>query len=452
MSPDATSSSSPALADWLLAPLFNAVDEIDPPDEAARREALAEARALAATKAGAWRRQARPEQIPPPGVWRTWYVRGGRGGGKTWTGGNTLAEWIRTDPEPGAWGVIAPTYGDARDTCVEGESGLLAALGLPRTYAGWNRSMGELRLPDGTVVFVDGADDGALRIQGKNLKGAWCDEVGLWRHWATAWDESIAYAVRKGESRIVATGTPKANLPARALVKRLLDDPTVTVSTLRTLDNAANLSDVMLTEARAKVGTRLGRQELDGELLEDLEGALWQLAVIDELRVIRAPDLVRVVVAVDPAATSKLSSDETGIVVAGLSADGQGYVLSDLSGRYTPDAWGRKVVDAYRQAEADRVVPEVNNGGDMVTHVIRTVDPTVPVKPVTATRGKQLRAEPIAALYEQGRVHHVGTLVDLEDQMTSWMPGMASPDRLDALVWALTDLMLAPAKRGFAAA
>jgi phage terminase large subunit-like protein len=444
LSPDGTS--APSTPD----PFQYAADVFDPPDEAARRQLLEEQRARAATLAGAWRRQARPEQIPPTGEWRVWYVRGGRGGGKTWTGGNALAEWIRSDPEPGAWAVVAPTYGDARDTCIEGESGLLAALDLPRVYAGWNRSMGELRLPDGTVVFVDGADDGALRIQGKNLKGAWCDEVGLWRRWQTAWDESIAYAVRKGDSRIIATGTPKANLPARALVKRLLDDPDVPVSTLRTLDNVAHLSEKMLTEARAKLGTRLGRQELEGELLEDLDGALWRPQLIEELRVFHAPELVRVVVGVDPAATSNDTSDETGIVVAGLGRDGHGYVLADRSGRYTPDRWGKEVVAAYMRHHGDRVVPEVNNGGEMVTHVIRTVDPTVPVKPVHASRGKVIRAEPVAALYEQGRVHHVGQLPELEDQITSWTPGDRSPDRMDALVWALTELMLNK-PRGFAA-
>lgn len=253
-----------------------AADILDPPDQVERRRQAEAAREASRGEARTWRTLARPDQRPPSGDWRTWYVRGGRGGGKTWTGARTLAEWIRESDAPGQWGVVAPTYGDARDTCIEGESGLLDALGLPRQYRGWNRSIGELWLPDGNVVYADGADDGALRVQGKNLRGAWCDEVGLWKKWQTAWDESVEFAVRKGEARIVATGTPKWNMPAKALVRKLLDDPAVPKSRLRTLDNAAHLSERMLANARALVGTKLGQQELDGDLLDELSGMFRQ--------------------------------------------------------------------------------------------------------------------------------------------------------------------------------
>jgi phage terminase large subunit-like protein len=392
-----------------------------------------------------WRAQARPDQLPPPGDWRTWYLRGGRGSGKTHAGAHTLAEWILNDPVPGEWGIVAPTYQDAWSTCVEGPSGLLAALGTnaQEVRAGgsklvqhWHRSFAELRLRSGHVVRVASAQDGGLRVQGKNLKGAWCDEVGLWDNWETTWDESLHYAVREGESRIVATGTPKMSRAARKLVRRLLEDPNVPVSRLRTVDNAANLSDRFMAETVGRVsGTRLERQELEGELLADVEGALWTPEVIEAAR-----DLARIVVAVDPAVTGKAGSDEHGIVVVGC-AGGHGYVLADYSMRGTPDAAMRRAVTAFRKYSADRVVGETNNGGDFIESLLRTVDAQVPFTKVTASRGKMVRAEPISALYEQGRVHHVGTFPELEDQMVTWTPGDGtSPDRVDALVWACTQL------------
>jgi len=234
--------------------------------------------------------QGTAEQLPPEGEWQTLFLRGGRGGGKTYAASHILAEQILADPlreseGPGQWAVVAPTYADARDTCIESESGLLAAFDTnaqevsadrSRLVGLWNRSLGELRLRTGSVVFADGADDGALRIQGKNLRGVWCDEIGLWRRWAQAFDESIGYALRKGAARLIVTGTPKADLSARALVRRLLDDPAVVKRRLRTLDNAENLSPKFLEAAKLRAGSRLGLQELEGELVEDIEGALWR--------------------------------------------------------------------------------------------------------------------------------------------------------------------------------
>lgn len=400
-----------------------------------------------------WRLKANRGQQPPKGEWRTWYIRGGRGGGKTWTGSHQLAEWITDDDHAGKeWAIVAPTFGDARDVCMEGPSGLLKALGLPRSFKGWNRSYGELQLSDGGRVYCDGADDGALRIQGKNLAGLWADEVGLWRQWRTAWRESIAFAVRVDPAKIVATGTPKRGHP---LVKELNDDATIPKTVVRTMDNAANLSASALEDLRRRYeGTTLGQQELEGQVLTDVPGALWRREMF---RYERPPqiwaiqgsgqrqlvdDYSRVVVAVDPAVTYGPDADETGIVVAANRGD-VGYVIDDQSGRFHPTDWAKRAVAAYHVHRADAIVAESNNGGEMVRLTILGVDPTVHVKLVTASRGKIVRAEPVANLYEQGRVYHVNPYPELEDQLCTYTKdSVVSPDRLDALVWGMTELLL----------
>lgn len=396
-----------------------------------------------------WPNLARAEQLPPDNMGRVWYVHGGRGSGKTRTGAETMASWIRESP-PGEWAAIGPTYGDARDVCVEGRSGLLAALGdRVRTY---NRSLGEIRLHGGGVVWLDGADDGALRIQGKNLRGAWCDEVGLWRftkarsgHSRTggkiAWEESIRFAVRLAPAKIVATGTPKAGHP---LVRQLMEDPTVVKTHMRTMDNIENLDAQLVQELTEQYGgTRLGRQELEGELIDEIEGALWNFEEhIEAHRLFEHPQLRRIVVAVDPSWGTH--GDECGIVVAGVGMDGRGYVLDDRSIRATPKQWGAAVADAYRTWEADRILAEVNFQAEQVKLVMQTTDPRLSFKEIRVSKGKKLRAEPVLALYEQGKVSHVGTFGGLEAQMTEWVPEESdfSPDRIDALVFALTELML----------
>lgn len=398
-----------------------------------------------------WHRARRSEQRPPDGGWRTWYLQGGRGSGKTRAAAEAFAEMIEAS-EPGDWAVIAPKYGDARDVCIEGQSGLLQALGLPRTYHGWNRSLGELRLPHGGTVFVDGADDGALRVQGKNLRGAWCDEVGLWRNWQIAWSESLAFAVRLAPARIIASGTPKEG---HGLVRLLIEDPAVPKSVMRTRDNLRNLSPAAVAELEARyAGTRRGRQELEGEFLTDTPGALWTRHMYDTTRVQQheVPDLTQIAVAVDPSGGDQDGNDEQGIVVVGRGVDGHGYTLADRSCRLSPDGWGRRAVQAYLDFEADEMVVEANFGGDMaisvVTAAARAMGVSVPVRKVTASRGKRLRAEPVAALFEQGRAHHVGVLVELEDQACSWTPDSGqSPDRLDAEVWAYTAVMLGAERR-----
>lgn len=334
--------------------------------------------------------------------------------------------------------VVAPTYADARDTCVEGDSGLLSV--IPEVLVkNWNRSIGELDLANGTRVKLFSAEV-PTRLRGPQHHFAWCDELAAWDKPTETWDQ-LNFGLRLGRRpRIVVTTTPQPIRLVKELLKR--DDAVVTCGS--TYDNAANLADSVLVQLRARYeGTRLGRQELYGELLEDREGALWTLSAIDALRVPAAPDLRRVVVAVDPAVTAEEDSDETGIIGAGVGLDGHGYVLADQSCRLSPERAMRRAVDLYHDLKADRVIVERNNGGDYLPALLRTVDPNVPCKTVVATRGKRVRAEPVAALYEQGRVHHVGGFERLEDQMTSWAPeDSSSPDRMDALVWALHELMV----------
>ena len=368
---------------------------------------------------------------------------GGRASGKTHTGSETLAGW--TQAHRGRdWGIVAPVFATARDVCVEGPSGLLRALDRAGQPYEWNRSMGQVMLADGGRVFIDGADDGAGSLQGKNLSGVWADECGLWsRHqWRMAWHESVRLSVRVAPGRIVATGTPKRGHP---LVRMLLKDPGIAVTRMRTRDNAENLDAASLAELETRYGgTTLARQELEGEWLDEIEGALWTIALLDRTRVLTAPaTLPRICVAIDPAVTATVDSDRTGIVVVGKGSDGHAYVLADLSGRHSPHIWARRAVQAYHDFKADRIIAEGNQGGDLVSHMLRLVDPNVPVTIVNATRGKAVRAEPILMLWEQGKAHLVGTLPDLEDELVSWVPGEgASPDRLDAMVWGCTWLML----------
>ena len=441
------------------------------PEQARTALAMARVRIALRSKLGdihGWRAKARPDQLPPESDWQVWYIIGGRGAGKTWTSAHTFAEW--TQDHPGEYGIVAPTYADGRDVCVEGESGLLAAFGTTRSQVmdggsrfveSWNRSQGVMLLRNGTVIYVDGADDGATRIQGHNLAGCWASEVGLWRRWQVAWEESIRYAVRHDPARIVADGTPKRG---HGLVRLLNGDDAIPKSRLRTFDNVENLNRFTVEGwVRQYGGTALGRQELEGEVLEDVPGAAWQRAWIDETRIapsesgrwleLHKADLVRVVVGVDPATTSAEGADETGIVAcaefmhpADKHEDRRHphyAVLEDGSLHATPAVWGLRAVTLYERLAADAVIGETNKGGEMIEHVIHSVNGSVAFRAVHATRGKVIRAEPIAALYEQGKVHHVGAFPELEDQQCSYVAGeSSSPDRMDALVWALTDLAI----------
>ena len=393
----------------------------------------------------------RPEQQEPDGKWTVWLILAGRGWGKTRTGAEWLIEQVLKYPKapdgaPTEWAIIGETFSDTRVMCVEGPSGVLRVLERHGLRDGvnfqYNKSMWQIVLNDGQKIHMFGADDPDAG-RGFNLSGVWADEIAKWRYSYESWNEGIAPALRIGEKpRAVITTTPKPIRILRDWIAR--GDGSVAVTRGSTFDNASNLSEAALIELQARYNnTRIGRQELYGELLDDVEGALWHRAMIESARVEsnKVPNLIRVVVAIDPAVTSGEESDETGIVVAGIGTDQHFYILADKSLRASPDAWARVAVEQYHEHKADRVIAEANNGGDMITQLIRTVDGTVPVKKVTASRGKRVRAEPISALYEQGRVHHVGAFPTLEDQMVTWTPDVPkSPDRLDALVWALTEL------------
>jgi phage terminase large subunit-like protein len=413
-----------------------------------------------------WEQAARPEQLAPPGGWFVWLIMAGRGWGKS----RTAAEWCSAKARryPGCRiALCAATIADARDTMVEGESGLLACLDDAEMRGGsaetaWNRSLGELYLANGSR-FKTYSSEKPRKLRGPQHHFAWGDEAAFWTDAAkgtvtdTTWSNLVIgtrLPARPGwdgeyhtQICVATTPRPVALLrtqdpdPARA---GLTQRDTTIITRGRTGDNLANLSETYRAQVIAPlVGTRLGRQELDGELLDDREDALWRREWIDADRMapLPRPDMIRVAVAVDPAVSDGESSAETGIVVCGAARDGNGYVLADLTMRGTPQAVMRKVVDAYHEYRADRVVAEVNNGGDYIGALVHAVDPGVSYRAVTATRGKQTRAEPISALYEQHRIHHLGSFPQLEDQMCSWSPvDPESPDRMDAMVWGFSDM------------
>lgn len=383
-----------------------------------------------------WRFWARPNQLEPPGEWSTWLLLAGRGFGKSRTG----AEYIRDQVEQGKMrriALVARTAADVRDVVVEGEAGILAVC------PPWNRpeyfpSKRRLVWPNGAIATTFSGDE-PDQLRGPAHDGAWADECAAWRYSET-WD-MLMFGLRLGANpRCVATTTPRPT----PLIKSLIADPTTFVTRGSTYDNRANLAPKFFQQIIGKYeGTRLGRQELNAEILDDVPGALWTRALLEQGRVRNHPLLVRIVVSVDPQASTSEGSSETGIIVVGLGTDGHGYVLDDLSVSGTPSTWAGQAITGYYKFEADRIVGEANNGGDMVENTVRAVDANVSFKDVHASRGKRTRAEPVAALYEQGRIHHVGMFAELEDQLCSWVPSDAdSPDRMDALVWGVTELML----------
>jgi phage terminase large subunit-like protein len=395
-----------------------------------------------------WRFWARPDQQAPGGDWSTWLILAGRGWGKTRTG----AEWIRQrccGPTPlkagqARWvAVVAETAADARDVMVEGESGILA-VHPPDFRPHYEPSKRRLTWPNGAQATLYNATE-PDQLRGPQHDTAWSDELAKWRYAQDTWD-MLQFGLRLGSPRQVVTTTPR---PIR-IVRELLKDASCVVTRGRTLDNRANLAPQFLARIEDRyAGTRLGRQELNAEVLDDAPDALWTRAGLDEQRRKPGdvPSLRRVVVAIDPAAKTNEVQEEgaaTGIVVAALGEDGRGYVLDDATIRASPNGWARRAVACFDRYDGDCIVGETNNGGEMVQSTVRSVRPNAPFKAVTASRGKWVRAEPIAALYEQGRVSHVGTFADLEDEMVVFGPnGLAdgmSPDRVDALVWALTEL------------
>jgi predicted phage terminase large subunit-like protein len=402
--------------------------------------------AFAEALRGVWRSVARAEQLSPPGTWTTWVFKGGRGTGKTRSG----AEWICERVATGARYIhlIAPTAADGRDVLLEGPAGILA-ISPPHLRPIYQPSLRKVTWPNGAQALLFSSDE-PDRLRGPQCDTLWIDELCAMR---TAQDvlDMAMFGLRVGKDpRCLITTTPRPIKCFKLLLAR--DEQDVVVTSSSSYANRDNLAPSFFASIVNKyAGTRLGRQELEAELLTDTPGALWHLERIEELRVTHGPQSYqRVVVAIDPATTHGPDSDETGIVVVGLAGDGHAYVLDDLSGRYPPEEWARRAIGAYRGNAADRIIGEANNGGDMVETTLRAVDSNIPFTAVYASKGKLARAEPVSALYERGQVHHVGIFGPLEDQMTSYdgSRSAASPDRLDALCWAIHALQLEPLAGG----
>ena len=396
---------------------------------------------------------ARPEQIPPEkGDWNIFLALAGRGWGKTWAG----AQWCREQVKLGKRRImaVAPTNADLERVMVKGESGFLAICwagdktykGVHMGYPEWSPTKRTLTWANGATVTFYSSEE-PERLRGPQGDCAWLDELCAWNKDRETYD-MLQFCLRLGKHpRIFITTTPKPTKLLREIIK---NPKTLTVSG-STFDNAANLAETYIQAVRAQYeGTRLGRQELYAEILDEASGALWNRSLLEQCEM-DIPDpvdfaqrLSRVVVSIDPAVTSNAESDLTGIVVAGLDLNGTSYVPEDASDRFTPEGWASKAIELYHKYSADRIVAERNQGGEMVRHTLHTVDETVPIRLVHASRGKFARAEPVSSLYERGKVKHIRGLDQLETQMVSWEPlgSIGSPDRLDALVWALTDLAL----------
>ena len=391
---------------------------------------------------------ARPNQLPPDGDWTVWLIMGGRGSGKTRPG----AEWIIQKEREGCrrMALVAETESDGRKIMVEGPSGLLACA-PPDNRPEYHPENRELIWRSGARADLFSGDS-PDQLPGYAFDAAWADEVAKWKYPEEAYTH-LDLALREGDdAQCVITTTPRP----LAFLRNLRKDPGCVTVQAKTYDNAPHLSARFIKRIKQRYdGTEIGRQEIDGELLEDIRGALWTLSQINETRILNpagAPTTYsRKVIGVDPQGKEasntiwipdKDQGRETGIVVCGEGSDGRGYVLDDRSGDYNPSGWARVVEEAYHQHGADRIVAEANNGGEMVRHTIHTVDPSLPVEIVRASEGKKTRAEPVSALYEQGKVSHVGNFASLEDEMCSYTGRGRSPNRLDALVWAFTELFL----------
>ena len=387
-----------------------------------------------------WLATARKKQLAPETDWHIWMILAGRGFGKTRLGAEDIAIYAMRNPNSSI-AVVAPTHGDLRRVCFGGVSGLLSV--IPKEcflksndQKGYSSSVSEIRLWNGSKITGFAAQE-PERLRGPQFHRAWCDELASWRY-PEAFDQ-LMFGLRLGENpQCVITTTPK---PTK-IIKDLVEREDCHITTGSTFENAENLAESALSMLKERYeGTNLGRQELYAEIIEAFEGALWKPALIEESRIHEKKEMSKIIVAIDPAVTANLNSDETGIIVVGKDFNNEYHVLEDLSGRHKPDEWGKTAINAFYKWEADVIVAEVNNGGDLVERLIRNIDSNISYRSVRATRGKILRAEPIAALYEQRKVHHVGVFAELESQMCSYTGETnSSPDRLDALVWGLTEL------------
>lgn len=398
---------------------------------------------------------ARPSQLLPGTAgaaidrsdWRYWIPKAGRGWGKTRVGAETCREWAN---DPGARILlVGATTSDVREVMIEGPSGLLSCY-PPHERPIYNPSRHLITFPSGAIGMTRSADE-PERLRGPQFTKFWVDELCAWSYVEQAWQQlAMGFRLKSAALQGLITTTPKPI----DLFKQLLKHPKSVVTHGTSHENKANLAEDWYKDVISPYeGTRIGRQEIYGEVLDDTEGALWTRDMIEACRVdsAKVPEIVRIVVAVDPATTAKKTSDMTGIGVVGLGRDGHCYVYADYTLKATVGDWVRKVCWAWGAWKADRIVAEGNNGGDLVEHAIRGVSPLIPYRSVHASRGKMMRAEPVAALYEQRKVHHIigRDLKDLEEQMVSWVPGVTekSPDRIDWLVWAIYDLVLQPAEQ-----
>ncbi|HZL57799.1 MAG TPA: terminase family protein [Bryobacteraceae bacterium] len=397
-----------------------------------------------------WKWNARPKQLRPGSEgaastrtdWRFWLALAGRGWGKTRVGAETCREWAE-DPTERIL-MIAPTASDVRDVMIEGPSGLMSCY-PPTNRAVYFPTRHLVQFPSGAIGITVSADE-PDRIRGKQFRKFWFDELAAAQYAQEAWDQ-VMFGFRLPDAALqgLITTTPK---PIKVLKAIIANEKTV-ITRGSSDENIGNLSPEFISDVIDPYrGTRLGRQEIEAELLEDVPGALWTRSLIDATRGkdadVRADGIVRIVVAIDPAVTHNEDSDETGIIVAALTIGWHVLILDDLSCRESPLGWAQAAVAAYRCRRADCIVAEVNNGGDLVAANIRALDPSANVRSVRASRGKYIRAEPVANLYTQGRVHHIGMFGALEDQLCSWSPqgNERSPDRMDALVWAVTELLI----------
>jgi phage terminase large subunit-like protein len=386
-----------------------------------------------------WRHpiNARNKQLAPGGDWTNWLILAGRGFGKTRTG----AEWIRERVEQGLAkriAIVGKTPADVRDVMIEGESGI-TTISPPWNKPDYQPSRRRIVWQNGATAHIFSSYE-PDQLRGPQFDTAWCDELASWEYIEETWD-NLMFGLRLGEKpQVCITTTPRP----LDLLKNIRDLDNTIVTTGSSYENQKNLSSNFFDAILSKYkNTRLGMQEIYAEILEESEGALWKREWFDELRLETSPEeLERIIVAIDPAVTNKKKSDETGIIVAGVDKDNKYYVLEDKSGRYSPSEWANVAIALYDKYTADKIVAETNNGGQLVEHTLRTQTEDIPYKSVHASRGKRVRAEPIAALYEQKKVFHVGMLTTLEDQLCNWesLSGDPSPDRLDAMVWALTEL------------
>ncbi len=386
-----------------------------------------------------WQKWARPKQLPPPGEWRVWLILAGRGFGKTRTGAETLRQWVR-EGTCRRIALVAETETEVRQVMVEGSSGLLA-VHSPSEKPIYEPTKRQLTWPNGAIATCFSSES-YERLRGPQFDGAWVDELAKFRGDQQVWDQ-LMFSLRLGQNpRVIVTTTPR---PTK-LLKKLINDPHVIITKGTTFENTTNLAEPFLSYMRHRYEKSwLGRQELYADIIEEKQGALWTPALLEQARSsFQASPLQRLVIAIDPAMSHGTQSDETGIIAAGITSAGTGIVLEDLSLKAPPSVWVRKAIEAYHRLKADCIVAEVNMGGNLVEHLLRNEDSSISYKALHATRHKILRAEPIASLYERGKIWHATYLPELEEQLCSYVPGISSksPDRLDALVWALTDLML----------